>query len=812
MDTLPKEPQKFSRFPSDSKNSRGWYLRLNKKAKTGESPKPDTKNIESLLSAVNSSSQHVRNFYVTFLLAGIYIAIIIWSTTDMMLLKETPVNLPLLNAKLPITGFYQFAPYFYLLIHFNLLLQLCLLSDKLHGYNVAISKLKDRKAREYYDIRLFPFAFSHTLSGMQHSRFLKFLLTTMVWITMIWLPLCMLIGLQVGFLAYHSEHVLELQRWAIVADLGILTVFWPIIRSPDGKWMSWVLEATGISFVLSWINRRFSTIEPVKRNGVLPKLIQKIKSRSSGLPMFEGVLSLVTLLFVIGFSWGVAVLPDSDNEIWVANKFSSAALWLNKHDGQGEVNKKNTNFNKYRRAWLSRYPHRKNGNHYFALTEYLFDRTFSKNNFKTRNSIFHRNLKLQEKLLIANDLKPEDVAYLKNNNNKVPEEILAKIVGLDLKGRDLRYANFTEALMPKVDFRKINGVTTKLNKAIFRDAVLFKANMSYAQLQHASLYKVQLQGANLWRAQLQGVSMGLAQLQGSVMYGAQLRDSILRKTQLQGTDLSWARMQNVRLSNAQLQGANLSKAQLQGADFTEAQLQGAKLTASSLQNANFQQAQLQGANLSRAELQNTNFQEAQLQGVNLSNARLQSAKLDQANLTLSNFSYANGKMIALYLKNPELLKEITDTMLKPIKSSVTLAKANGKYIMIAKSAGKYIMFDKSNEILKKAFKESNGNLEFAKSKVVFENKLVDYLIELSCQDKWVASGIINSRILNTPLQFSFAQCLLSIKDKKNHYTEISVCPGLSEISNKDTLRLKQMASQQNFKESIPATFMAKWCP
>ena len=109
------------------------------------------------LSAVNSSSQHVRNFYITFLLAGIYIAIIIWSTTDMMLLKETPVNLPLLNAELPITGFYRFAPFFYLLVHFNLLLQLCLLSDKLHSYNAVLSKLEDKEAREYYDIRLFPF-------------------------------------------------------------------------------------------------------------------------------------------------------------------------------------------------------------------------------------------------------------------------------------------------------------------------------------------------------------------------------------------------------------------------------------------------------------------------------------------------------------------------------------------------------------------------------------------------------------------------------------------------------------------------------
>lgn len=143
-------------------------------------PVVQKKDIESLLSAVNNSSQHVRNFYVTFLLAGIYIVIIIWSTNDVMLLKKTPVNLPLLNAELPITGFYTFAPYFYLLLHFNLLLQLCLLSDKLHCLDHAVSGLFDQIEQKFYYTRLFPLAFSHTLSGRQHSGVLKFLLTAMV--------------------------------------------------------------------------------------------------------------------------------------------------------------------------------------------------------------------------------------------------------------------------------------------------------------------------------------------------------------------------------------------------------------------------------------------------------------------------------------------------------------------------------------------------------------------------------------------------------------------------------------------------------
>ena len=260
-----------SAFASMRVRISSWLLvNSNENNNASKSAEPEVKSeyVESLLDAVNSSSEQVRNLYVTFLLAGIYIAIIIWSTTDMMLLKNTPVNLPLLNAKLPITGFYTFAPYFFLLLHFNLLLQLYLLSDKLHRFDHTVSSLADQIAQKRFYTRLFQFVFSHTLSGRQHSSFIKFVLTTMVWITIIWLPLCLLIGLQVGFLAYHSEQVLNFQRWAIAIDLLLLTVFWPIIRDPDKNGIAWCMRAAGLSSLLSRIARRLSANIAIKQSGI----------------------------------------------------------------------------------------------------------------------------------------------------------------------------------------------------------------------------------------------------------------------------------------------------------------------------------------------------------------------------------------------------------------------------------------------------------------------------------------------------------------------------------------------------------------
>jgi len=272
-----------------------------------------TEKIEALLESVNSASQHVRNYYITFLLAGFYIAMIVWSTTDLMLLKDTPVKMPLLDVELPITGFYTFAPYFFLLLHFNLLLQFSLLADKVHRFDRAAIELHDADSHRYYYTRLFAFAFTQTLSGRHHSRLLHFLLTLMVWISAIWLPLGILIGLQVGFLAYHSEEILFLQRLAIMLDLLVLFVFWPIIRSPDGNWFGWILRASGISLIglriISWLPATLPT-----KSKITTALTQNDPTKSSGNPLFEGGLSLVTLILAATFSWAIAVLPDSRQE------------------------------------------------------------------------------------------------------------------------------------------------------------------------------------------------------------------------------------------------------------------------------------------------------------------------------------------------------------------------------------------------------------------------------------------------------------------------------------------------------------------
>jgi len=196
------------------------------------------------------------------------------------------------------------------------------------------------------------------------------------------------------------------------------------------------------------------------------------------------------------------------------------------------------------------------------------------------DNLLHRNLVLREMTLVAAEPPPELLAA-------GGEDVWRKHArGLDLRGRDLRRADFYRSRLVNADLR---------------GAILKGAYLSFAELQGVDLEGAQLQGACLSFAHLQGVNLG----------GAQLQEAILRDARLQGANLRGAQLQGALLG-AQLQGAYLSFAHLQGANLTGAQLQGANLTGAHLQGANLTGAQLQGALLLETAIRGVSLQKAVL--------------------------------------------------------------------------------------------------------------------------------------------------------------------------------------------------------
>lgn len=742
------------------------------------------KKIEALLDSVNSASQHVRNYYITFLLACFYIAMIVWSTTDLMLLKNTPVTMPLLNVNLPITGFYTFAPYFFLLLHFNLLLQFSLLADKVHRFDQAVIELPDSDSRRYYYTRLFAFVFTQILSARHHSGLLRFLLTLMVWITAIWLPLGILIGLQVGFLPYHDENILSWQRIAVMFDLLVLLIFWPVIRAPDSRWRSWIKQACG----LSWLLKIKAAIQPT------PVSTEKTINRNSGYPVLEGSASLLTGFCVIVFVWGIAVLPDSEEEKTVAHLIPQ--------------------------SWLTAGPlseYNEDGKRYFILTEYFFDRRYlidKKGYQEIIRGLFHRNLILREKLLITNELKSEDEADLRSSDEAIREVALKKITGLILSERDLRYADFSKARLPNVDFVEDGNHPSDLRYTNFSQAMLVNARMSGTRLQGANLNRAQLQNAELQSAQLQKSYLSGANLEAANLSRANLREAFLQFADLRRANLERAESEGVILSSAKLQAAKLGGAIFDAASLSHAELHMADMRGVEIKGADLRGAWFLGTDLSAAKLQGTDLSAAMLQGANLSEAEFQGTDLSYANLQGTDlqgadFSMSDIRQIIFGLFSGDSFLEFREEIAQSVQDKSLQNRINNKFYNQArrhpnnspKGIDVWSDLDKVDRI-------QLNVLKFARDKADYENRLAGYLIELSCQDRWIAQGITRHRINSSTVASDIAQCLLSLKDQRNQADQL-ICPAISEIDQATVELLQKAAVKKNFDATIIPTFSCR---
>lgn len=328
-------------------------------------------------------------------------------------------------------------------------------------------------------------------------------------------------------------------------------------------------------------------------------------------------------------------------------------------------------------------------------------------------------LVLMEKTLVA--LPPSDAIiqrYLAMGKSE--DDAWADFAkGLNLRGRDLKFATFINSNLQKADLME-----TKLQGAL----------LLMAQLQEANLFKAELQGTNLVGAQLQGVNLSEAQLQGANLAGAQLQGANLQEVQLQGINLFGAQLQGSNLYKAQLQGTNLYGAKLQGADLRGAQLQGVELFEAKLQGADLSGAQLQGANLYWAELQGANLEGAQLQGAELSSAKLHCVNLNGANLE------------GLLSEDIDIKTEVIwDDLLKTILPLIPKSKVTHETItpITVAPIHKYRLKDIFNQNINSAKQRCKDFKKETFPALHSDfNKFIEVRFNLACKDVNIAKGML----------------------------------------------------------------------
>ena len=193
-----------------------------------------TKEAEGLASALNHSAERVQTLWFSFLTFMLYLAVATGTTTHRMLFLEEPLNLPVLNIKLPLLGFYVLTPVIFVVFHFYMLLNLVLLARTARTFEDALVRAfpEDGEPSENFRMRIENTVFVQLLVGgrLEREGLNAKLLSLMALITLALAPVALLLMFEVMFLPYHSEWITWLHRFLLLADIALVWTLWPGIE------------------------------------------------------------------------------------------------------------------------------------------------------------------------------------------------------------------------------------------------------------------------------------------------------------------------------------------------------------------------------------------------------------------------------------------------------------------------------------------------------------------------------------------------------------------------------------------------------
>jgi uncharacterized protein YjbI with pentapeptide repeats len=504
-------------------------------------------NPYSLLEAVNASSDTAHTGWLIFIAIMSYLLVAVAGVTHKDLLLSSDIALPILQVRIDLTRFFLFAPILLVLFHLGVVAQLVMLARKTLEFDTAIRMLEVTDRRTHpLRLELHNFFFVQAIAGPERSPVMSVFLHAMSWLTLVFLPVVLLLYVQVAFLPYHDETITWAHRVALTADMAMLILIGIFLTRAETSFLTAVGQTT----------RRHP---------------------------FSFGLTCAVLLLVAFFSFLVATVPGEplDRVAQVLTRSQNDRL------GVGDE----------RAAAGFAVPFlgaRADGSLFGLFQRNLIvtdlDLVVDKDVTAEEPSLVLRGRDLRYARLDRTDLHQSDLTGADLNG--------ASLVGADLRrvllqcsdvsrlilGEDrnaakcpsARGANLTRA---KLKDARMAGID--LTGARLEEADLEGAELAYATLAGASFYAAHLERADLtggvWA---QGANFATASLQGADLAGARLAGADFTSAGLQGASLIHGRLIGATLRDADLEGADLSRARLQGSD-----LSGAKIRAADLGNA-----------------------------------------------------------------------------------------------------------------------------------------------------------------------------------------------------------------------------------
>lgn len=546
---------------------------------TAASPSADTLDLKGLLDAANQASTQVALLHVAFMALSFYVLVIVSGTTDLDLLIGKGVKLPIVDVDVPIVGFYTTAPVIIVLVHFNLLLQLQLLSRKLYIFESKIvrnrtepggSPLLRRKTvcsergivcvDERDLLHIFPC--THFLIG-QYEGLIRRCLSIVTALSLLILPLATLLLLQLRFLAYQSESITWFQRAAVWSDIGVIVALWPVIMGRSGRW-SGFLRQVARGMRTHW----FIALNALAVYVACVACLYTTHESFDELEVFRWIFLLALLgLFVV----------------WLATAATLGWRFIRaRHRALAGL--KQTNASTEQRGV---------GAFIVAVAigcslplalvvkgEGLEVSTIGETTFSRINAF--RKLNAEGKTLLA---KPPSAEVLDSLRGSLTQRLngLSKVDRLVLSNRNFRGANFESAVLTGADFRGAD-----------------------------------LEGASFARAHIEGAQFERARLTGTVFWSCFAEASNFSDVHSPGGMFAGAHLETTNFSDADMEGADFSGGtQMDGAIFDRATLSGATFSGAHLKGASFACAKMSGVDLRQGQLLDTDFGGAETPWIDL---------------------------------------------------------------------------------------------------------------------------------------------------------------------------------------------------
>ncbi len=499
-------------------------------------------NPYSLLEAVNSSSDTSHTGWLIFLAIMTYLMIAVAGVTHEALLLETPVQLPILQVKIQLKQFFQFAPIVLVLFHLGILAQLVLLARKTLEFDHAI-RLLETSARRTHPLRLelHNFFFVQAIAGPQRSVVMSGFLNLMSWLTIVILPVVLLLYMQVAFLPYHDVTTTWINRTALLFDIVLVLLIGVFLMRPEPSF-----------FQALW--------------------------RSTATHPFGSVATTAVLGLVAYLSLFAATVPGE-----ALDRINRQLLW----GAEAEAGRRAQQIG----FVLPFFSQRSDGT--------LFG-VFGRNLVVIDSDLVEENkAEGGDKRL---KLRGRDLRYAKLDRTDMRGADLtgaaldgASLVGVNLDAAWLNCAEMDRLLL---NDDRAGAKCSSAQGADLSRAQLSNAHLSGIDLRDAKLDEAQLEGTDLSYAALVGASFSSAHLEKSDLTGGvEAQGANFLNAALQGADLTGAGLQSADLSSASLQGTVLNFAHLQGAV-----MRGADLEAASLQRARLEGADMTGVRIAGADL------------------------------------------------------------------------------------------------------------------------------------------------------------------------------------------------------------------